>query len=717
MIPARRAPWVGALVGLYVLALSLAVAGLAWAQLDVPAREALRAALGGEAIVTPVLVIVIGAVVMGVVAALIHESYAGGIARLAERVNVTVSTGDGRPLPVRGVPEMRQLAEAINRLADAHANALRNVEARVSVARADSEDERNRLAALIEEWSQAVVVCNAEGRILLYNGRARALFDCLPGEAGGGFVGLGRSLAGVLDGELVSYLRESLATTEAQGEARRIVVMTATPGGRLLRLRAAPLPAVADSLTGEVHAGGMVVVAEDVTRNAELDARRSRAMQGMLEAQRSGLASIRLTAETLCATPDLDAAERAHMLGMMRDSADQLGRRLAELDQQTELWSAGWQLEQMRGTDLLMAACRRIEARADLVCQVEYAESELWLRTDSFSLIQALSFLAVRVHESCGVRELRLRLSREGSLALLDLVWFGTALSTETVLGWELEPMTLAGESSPLSVREVMQRHDAELVYQRDRASTRAFLRCLLPAAEPAQVEAVEAARPSGRPEFFDFDLFNWSTEGRALEDFPLSQLAYTVFDTETTGLDPSGGDEIIQIGAVRILNGRLLRQERYEQLVDPRRPVPPESIAIHGITPDRLRGQPTIQQVLPQFHAFAADTVLVAHNAAFDMRFLQLKEAVCGVRFDQPVLDTLLLSAVLHPNQDSHRLEAIAERFGVGTAGRHTAAGDALLTAQIFLRMIPQLEMRGLHTLGQVRAASKETWHARIRY
>ena len=86
-------------------------------------------------------------------------------------------------------------------------------------------------------------------------------------------------------------------------------------------------------------------------------------------------------------------------------------------------------------------------------------------------------------------------------------------------------------------------------------------------------------------------------------------------------------------------------------------------------------------------------------------------------MRFDQPVLDTLLLSAVIHPNQPSHQLEAIAERLGVAVQGRHTAIGDALTTAEVFLRLVALLRQRGIVTLGEARAAARKSYLARIRY
>lgn len=199
--------------------------------------------------------------------------------------------------------------------------------------------------------------------------------------------------------------------------------------------------------------------------------------------------------------------------------------------------------------------------------------------------------------------------------------------------------------------------------------------------------------------------------------DVPLIDLTYTVFDTETTGLEPSKGDEIIQIGAVRITEGRLLIHECFEQLVDPCRPLAPASIAIHGIVPEMLFDQPTIDEVLPEFHRFCENTVLVAHNGAFDMRFLQLKESMTGIRFTQPLLDTLLLSAVVHVNQTSHALENMAMRLGVSLVGRHTALGDAIITGEAFLRLMTLLADMGIHTLREASEAAQRTWYARVEY
>ena len=193
-----------------------------------------------------------------------------------------------------------------------------------------------------------------------------------------------------------------------------------------------------------------------------------------------------------------------------------------------------------------------------------------------------------------------------------------------------------------------------------------------------------------------------------------LDELTYTVFDMETTGLDINGDDRIVSIGAVRIVNAKLFKEEKFDQLVDPRCAIPAASTEFHGITDDMVTGRPFIEEVLPRFYQFAAETVLVGHNAAFDMRLLQINEQPTGIKFINPVLDTLLLSAVVHPSHRNHDLETIAQRLGVQMVDRHTALGDALTTAAIFLKLIPLLAAKGIHTIKDARQASQKTYVAR---
>jgi DNA polymerase III epsilon subunit family exonuclease len=217
------------------------------------------------------------------------------------------------------------------------------------------------------------------------------------------------------------------------------------------------------------------------------------------------------------------------------------------------------------------------------------------------------------------------------------------------------------------------------------------------------------------RPEFYDFSLFDRNNSVAQL-DTPLDELSYVVFDTETTGLWPSRGDEIVQLSGVRIVDGHILDSTRFDELVNPGISIPPSSIRFHGITDNMVVNSPAVEEVLQRFYTFSADAILVAHNAAFDMKFLTLKESRSGIVFDQPVLDTLLLSFVLHASHSAHTLDAIAVRFGIEISpeARHTALGDALSTAQIFLRMLDALPGHGIKTLRQAMDSSNQVFEIR---
>lgn len=701
------------------LAVWMVLAGLlVWSTLQAAERRAITEVLGPR---LPLLGLawVIAVVALAGLLRTLHQRFARAPARLLESTRLLLAQQDAPRLEAGGTVELRELGAAIAQLAGQRDALRRDVAAQVEEAGRDVQQERNRLAALMARLTQSVVVCTIDGRVVLYNAQARLQFRALsqaPQPAGGAeLIGIGRSIHAVLDPQLVAHALDRIRHQLARGvPSPSTQFVTATRTGQLLRVQMAPVPAAAEE--GGAALGGFILMLENVTRSFEEESLRDQLLHGLTEGSRSSLASMQAAIEML-ALPDVEPAMRERFLRVVREEVTALGGRVAEAAQRaTAGLKVRWPMEDMLGTDLLAAACGLLEERCGRPVSADQVEEGLWLRIDSFSLLQALSSLACRLVDEFGVRFLQLRLASTGGRARLDLVWTGHAVSTETVMSWEQEPMRFAAQSMPLSVRDVVERHGGEMWFERERVRHQAFFRFLLPTAGAPQPQETPAP-PGERPEFFDFDLFAAGPQDSALDDSPLATLAYTVFDTETTGLAPAEGDRILQIGATRIVNGRLLRQECFEQLVDPGRAIPPASTTIHGITQDMVAGQPRIEEVLPAFHAFAQDTVLVAHNAAFDLRFLQLQEQATGVVFRQPVLDTLLLSAVVHPNQPSHQLEAIAARFGIPVLGRHTAMGDALVTAEVLLRLIPLLEGMGIRTLRQAREAAQSTWYARLRY
>ncbi len=169
----------------------------------------------------------------------------------------------------------------------------------------------------------------------------------------------------------------------------------------------------------------------------------------------------------------------------------------------------------------------------------------------------------------------------------------------------------------------------------------------------------------------------------------PLPSL--TVFDVETTGLDPKRGHRIIEIGALRVEHGHIDQTKTFSSLVNPECAIPPDAKRIHHITDDTLRDAPSIMTILPEFLAFAHDSTLVAHNAAFDMGFLDVEKECCWGYVELPeCLCTMLLSKSLFPTASRHNLDTLCEHFKIPLPpDRHRALADVLLTAQILLKLL----------------------------
>lgn len=212
----------------------------------------------------------------------------------------------------------------------------------------------------------------------------------------------------------------------------------------------------------------------------------------------------------------------------------------------------------------------------------------------------------------------------------------------------------------------------------------------------------------------FDFDLLHARPSSDVM-DCKLSDLKYVIFDTETTGLLPERGDEVCQIAACRVVNSKMVKTEVFDTLVNPGRPIPLSATNIHGINDAMVTDAPDFITAGKAFHAFSEGAVLIAHNAPFDMAFFYRRQGDMGARFDHPVLDTVLLSAVIYGQTEQHSLDAIAERLQVTIPeeARHTALGDALATTEVFLKLLPMLQAQGIETFGDLLAQTKK--HGRL--
>ena len=173
----------------------------------------------------------------------------------------------------------------------------------------------------------------------------------------------------------------------------------------------------------------------------------------------------------------------------------------------------------------------------------------------------------------------------------------------------------------------------------------------------------------------------------------------FVALDLETTGLDPRR-DAVVSLAAIPFVNGAP--NGGYVTLVDPGRPIPADSTAIHGVTDDMVRGAPRLDRLLRDAEAVLGDDVLVGHNVGFDVAVLTRARRTLGLsRLNNAALDTRRLVAGLHPEWRELTLEHVAGRLGLELVARHTAEGDALTAGRIFLALLPELEA---HRLGTVR-------------
>ena len=177
---------------------------------------------------------------------------------------------------------------------------------------------------------------------------------------------------------------------------------------------------------------------------------------------------------------------------------------------------------------------------------------------------------------------------------------------------------------------------------------------------------------------------------GKALE-----ALEYVILDVETTGLEPTQ-HELTEIGALKIQGEEI--KEIFSTLIQPRIPIPPEITQFTGIDDEMVKHSPSAAEVLPKFIEFIDGSILIAHNAEFDLAFIkQNLKQVSDKELSNDVICTVKLARHLLPNLENYKLHTVANHFGIPVKNRHRAMGDAEATFQIWIKFMALLKEKGI--------------------
>lgn len=537
---------------------------------------------------------------------------------------------------------------------------------------------RKELEAVLAVLEIPLLICDDHQRILLFNPCAERMFrDRTP-------LGLGRRLGQVIPH---ASLGEALRQLPQEDGVRQLLL---PDGAHWLRCEIRRL--------GGKH-GEALILLRDTTEALADEQTWRRKLAAQLPRLRGHAGNLSSAAQALMQT-DCDADLSARFGKMIEEENQTLSANIDGLSRllETEPLSHA-RLDEIWSNDLLGALADSV---ASTQIKLTPVGIPLWLRADGPTLLALLRLLLAQLVEITGAHQFYAEPLLGNRRIYLDLSWEGAAISENQIAGWREKGLF----DEPLSPRvgDVLEMHETDLwSIQRERAGE-SCLRLPLPASLRGFTPRDQIPEKTiERPEYHDFTIAELPSPDQDLAQLPLNQLEMVVFDTETTGLNLRGGDRIISIAACRIVNGRLLAQDYFDQRVNPGRTIPAESSAIHGLTDSDVEHSPPIEVVLPRFRQYLDQGVLVAHNAAFDLLAVRLPGDEAGIEFDRPVLDTLLLSRALDPELEGHGLDALSERFELqfppGT--RHTALGDARVTAELLLALLPRLTSRGINTLG----------------
>jgi DNA polymerase III subunit epsilon len=615
--------------------------------------------------------------------------------KLTDEITVISTVNASHRIKIEGGNEILNLANSINEFADTHENLKKIITDEINKKRAELYTEKNMLAALLDELPQGVIACNAEGVITLFNKKAKLIEgeDC--------FIGIGRSVFEIIDKDIITNALYEINIKKIIKDAAAFSsFITLSANNVLIKADISPITDNHDNFAG------FIIVFYNIAKDFKFYAQTDSLFKFIANKISSVLEKIKLMADESLKS-EINLLENT-LKESESNYLDRIKERLPFLI--------------VSDRDIITSVQKRAQDKLGISLKPEFSENINWIKIETYSFIYAFMAILIILKKTTKSDSFECNVLKEDNFLTVSFHIPDPEKGKDILKKWNDSIALAINDDIPLTLKDFLNYHEASLNLETSKGG-KIELKLSMPLAEMKEPENIrnitilsEDESADDRPEFYDFELFSKQLVNPNLTDSRLRDISYTVFDTETTGLDTKN-DEIISIGALRIVNNKILYNEKFEQLINPYIPIPYESEKIHGITDETLKDKPNIKEVLPLFYQFAHDTVLVAHNGAFDMKMFDMKQKYTGINFNNLLLDTMILASIVYPVHEKHNMKILADIAGVNIIGRHTAMGDAIATAQIFLKLIPLLEKKKIFTLQDAVEASKKTLYAKLKY
>lgn len=393
----------------------------------------------------------------------------------------------------------------------------------------EPNNEKNFLASVIANLPQGIIVCNARGKILIYNKPVNAVLKLE--EDHGSFPFLGQLVTALIDKDLIEHTLD-----EINERLKKNVLDTASyfvfrVRGNTVRSRATPM------LDSAGQFKGFILMLEDITRQNEIDKKLEATLHSLAKNARSPIASIRAAIEAITDYPGMDQARQDKFKEIIHNESLSLSNILNEVSENyTNLTGIITSVEPIPAAEFLETIARRSGERLDIQLSLGKLDTDIRIKADRYALTMVIIFLLCQLKDERGIQEFLGSVTISDGIVNIDFHWQGLALEADTIRKWEDRYPDISGQIFPLTLKEAINTNHAALMpFEADDDTAMPYLRLLIPGYKPEDGQAVKpmTVLPETQFEMYNPELFNKSGLDPELDNHLLTELNYTALIRE----------------------------------------------------------------------------------------------------------------------------------------------------------------------------------------